>query len=166
MSPASPGFNRRFPSISIPCNLHCVTFHVFSAHRKESQTEAPPRSVNGFHVLPLSFAFSSILLLAAAETLFLGECAYCTSVFECVSVHLCVGHGCGCVLSTSFKNSHAAFAHMVLKDQLTLAWLLTHSFIKNSPICCSLIGSASPQRKKVVLNTFAWFLLITLFLTH
>lgn len=29
--------------------------------------------------------------------------------------------GCGCEFSASFKNSHAALANMVLKDQLTLA---------------------------------------------
>lgn len=85
-------------------------------------------SVIWFYLSPLSFAFSSILLLAAAETLFLGECAYCTSV--CESGGMCVWHGCGCVLSASFKNGHAAFAHMVLKDQLTLASFPTGSFIK------------------------------------
>lgn len=65
------------------CNIYAV-----SAHRKESQTETSPRSVIWFYLSPLSFAFSSILLLAAAETLFLGECAYCTSV--CESGGLCV----------------------------------------------------------------------------
>uniref|UniRef100_A0A1A8C8G4 Potassium voltage-gated channel, KQT-like subfamily, member 2a n=1 Tax=Nothobranchius kadleci TaxID=1051664 RepID=A0A1A8C8G4_NOTKA len=46
--------------------------------RKESQAEPSPRSVNSLlHVsCHLSFGFSSILLLAAAEALFLGECVW------------------------------------------------------------------------------------------
>lgn len=65
-------------------------------------------------------------------------------------------HGRGCVLSASFKNGHAAFAHMVAKDQLTLAshpnWRLWERFT-NELYFESLAFSINSREKFKILNT-------------